>query len=139
MAARSGTDVPGGVSVVAILAIIVGAFELVGGVIILIFNGDVHGYSSGAAVVFGIVTLLVGLIYIWVGRGLQRLNPSALFVGLFVSALRLVYDVVWLIAYGLDGIGITGLIALVFNALVFGALWSGRRAFEARTGGAQPA
>jgi hypothetical protein len=130
MARADRGAVPGGVAVVAVLAIIVGIVELIGGLLFILYNGDVNGVSSGEAVIFGIVTLVVGLIYLWVGNGLRRLNPSALFVGLFVSGFRLAYDVVWLIIFGIDGIGFTGVITLVINALVFAALWSGRGAFD---------
>ena len=130
MAARSERGTPGGVAIVGVLAIIVGIIQVAGGLILVIFNGDVHGYSSGTAVVFGIVTVVVGLIYLWVGRGLIALNPTALFIGLVVSGARVAFDVVWLIVYGLDGIGISGIATLIFNVLIFGALMSGRRAFE---------
>lgn len=134
MSANQPTDVPGGVTVVAMLAIVVGIVELLAGVVIVVVSGDVSGYSTASAIVFGILTLLVGAIYIWVGRGLLRLDPSAWMVGLFISGLRAVYDVVWLIVLGLDGIGITTLVTLVVNLLVFGALWSGRTAFGAGGG-----
>ncbi|MFN8203502.1 MAG: hypothetical protein U0S48_13105 [Solirubrobacteraceae bacterium] len=132
--AKAGRDaVPGGVAVVAILAIIVGIVEVIGGLLIVIFNQDVSGMSSGEAVIFGIVTIVVGLVYLWVGNGLRRLNEGALFVGLIVSGFRLAYDVVWLIIFGVDGIGFSGVITLVINALVFAALWSGRGAFNGST------
>jgi hypothetical protein len=122
--------VPGGVAIVSWLASIVGFFQIIGGLLMIIFNTHVHGLSDGQAIIYGIVTVVVGLIYLWVGSGLRRLSPSALFVGLFVSGFRLAYDVVWLIAFGVDGIGFTGIIAVIFNALVFAALWSGRGAFD---------
>jgi hypothetical protein len=134
MARAERGHVPGGVAIVSVLATIVGILQVIGGLLIIIFSGDVDGMSSGEAIVFGIVTLIVGLIYLWVGSGLRRLDPSALFVGLFVSGFRLAYDVVWLIIFGIDGIGFTGIITLAINALIFGALWSGRGAFDgART------
>lgn len=139
MAAQPRRTVPGGVAFVAILALAIGVVEVIGGLIMLIFNSDVDGYSATGAVVFGIVTLIVGAIYVWVGRGLLRLNPTALFIGLFVSGLRLVYDVVWLIIFGIDGIGFTGIITLVINAAVFAALWSGRGAFTPPAAPAQSA
>ena len=129
MAASERRGTPGGVAIVGTLAVIVGVFEVIGGVLMVIFQDDVHGYSSGNAVVFGVVTIVVGLIYLWVGRGLIALNPLALTVGLFVSGFRLVYDIVWLIAVGLDGIGFVSLITVFVNLLIFLALWSGRRAF----------
>ncbi len=124
-------DVPGGVTVVAMLAMVIGIVELFAGVALIIFSGEVSGYSTTAAIVFGIITLLVGAIYVWVGRGLLKLDPAAWMVGLFVSGLRATYDVVWLIVLGIDGIGVTTLIALIVNLLVFAALWSGRAAFGA--------
>lgn len=124
-------DVPGGVTVVAMLAIVVGIVELFAGVVLIVFSGDVSGYSTTAAIVFGIVTLLVGIVYLWVGRGLLRLDPAAWMIGLFVSGLRATYDLVWLLVLGLDGIGVATLIALIVNLLVFAALWSGRNAFGA--------
>ncbi len=143
MSANSPTDVPGGVTVVAMLAMVVGIVELIAGIVLVIFSGSVHGYSTGSAIVFGIVTALVGAIYIWVGRGLLRLDTGAWFVGAFVSGFRAVYDLIWLLVLGLDGIGITTLIALIVNVLVFAALWAGRSAFGAAGGGgpgnAQPA
>lgn len=129
MAAGSRRGTPAGVSIVAVLAMIVGVVEVLGGIAMIVFHGDVHGYSHTDAVIFGVVTLIVGLIYLWVGRGLLKLDPTALFIGLLVSGLRLAYDVVWLVVLGLDGIGITGVVALVVNACVFLALWSGRDAF----------
>jgi hypothetical protein len=131
VAANQGRDVPGGVTVVAMLAIVVGIVELFAGIVMVIFSDDVSGYSTTSAIVFGILTFVVGAIYLWVGRGLLKLDPGAWMVGLFISGLRAVYDVVWLIVLGLDGIGITTLIALVINLLVFAALWSGRAAFGA--------
>jgi hypothetical protein len=141
MASQQGGDVPGSVTVVAMLAIVVGIVELFAGVVILVVSGDVDGYSTTAAIVFGILTLLVGLAYVWVGRGLLKLDPAAWMVGVFVSGFRVVYDVVWLLVLGLDGIGVTTLIALAINLLVFAALWSGRAAFGAGDGpgNAQPA
>ena len=123
---------PGGVAVVAILAIIVGILQLIAGILLLIFNGDVDGYSSTEAVVAGIVFLIAGAIYLWVGRGLLTLNRLAYLVGLFVVAFRAAYDLGFLIAVGLDGIGFSGLISLVINLVVLGLLWSSREAYGER-------
>ena len=131
-AAQDRQSAPGGVAVVAVLAIIVGILQLIGGVLLLIFNGDVDGYSSTEAVIAGIVFLIAGLIYLWVGRGLLRLNRLAYMIGLLVTAFRAAYDLGFLIAVGLDGIGFSGLVSLIFNVVVFGALGSGRQAFGER-------
>ncbi|MBX5443252.1 MAG: hypothetical protein IRZ32_17215 [Solirubrobacteraceae bacterium] len=130
--AASERSAPGGVALVGILAIIIGVIQLIAGILLLIFNGDVDGYSSTEAVIAGIVLLIAGAIYLWVGRGLLRLNRVAYAIGLFVLAFRAAYDLVFLIAVGLDGIGFSGLISLVVNLLLLAALWSGRDAFADR-------
>jgi low temperature requirement protein LtrA len=127
-------DVPASVKVIGYLAIFIGAVQVAGGLLAIIFNGDVEGYSSGAAVVFGIITLIVGAIYIWAGRGLLSGDPSALVFVLFVSALKAIYDFIWLIALGIDGVGVGTLIALLINVLVFALLWRARAAFGIEDG-----
>jgi drug/metabolite transporter (DMT)-like permease len=129
MATNAGQDVPASVKVIGFLAIIVGIVQIIGGVLMIVFNGDVNGYSSGAAVVFGIITLLVGAIYVWAGRGLINDDPAALLFCLLISGFKMVYDFIWLIALGIDGIGIGSLIALLINILVFALLWRARGAF----------
>jgi hypothetical protein len=131
MSAQDRPAAPGGVSIVAVLAIAIGIIQLLGGLLLIIFNGDVDGWSSGEAVFVGIVMLISGAIYFWVGRGLLKLNPTALMIGLFVSGLRILFDVILIIAIGIAGIGFSGVINIIINVLVFGALWSGRRAFAA--------
>lgn len=126
---------PGGVTVVAALAIFVGIVEMCGGVVLIIVSGSVDGYSTAGVIAFGIVTLLVGVIYAWVGSGLLKLDATAWTVGLFISGCRAIYDLVWLLVQGIDGIGVASLIALVVNLMVFVVLWSSRLAFGAGTGG----
>ncbi len=126
---------PGGVTVVAALAILIGIVEMCGGVVLIILSGSAHGYSTAGVIAFGIVTLLVGAIYAWVGSGLLKLDLTAWTVGLFISGFRAIYDLVWLLVQGIDGIGIVSLIALVMNLMVFIVLWSSRSAFGAGTGG----
>jgi hypothetical protein len=126
---------PGGVTVVAALAILVGIVEMCGGVVLIILSGSVHGYSTAGVIAFGIVTLLVGAIYAWVGSGLLKLDLTAWTVGLFISGFRAIYDLVWLLVQGIDGIGIASLIALILNLMVFIVLWSSRSSFGAGTGG----
>jgi hypothetical protein len=65
---------PGGVTVVAALTIVAGIVEMCAGVVPIVLSGSVHGYSTASAVVFGIVSVLVGAICAWVGSGLQKLT-----------------------------------------------------------------
>jgi hypothetical protein len=132
---RDEDAAPGGVTVVAALAILIGIVEVCAGVVMIILSGSVHGYSTASASAFGIVTLLVGAVYAWVGSGLLKLDATAWTVGLFISGFRAVYDLVWLLVLGIDGIGVASLIALVVNLMVFAVLWSARAAFGAGAGG----
>lgn len=125
---------PGGVTVVAALAILVGIVEMCGGVVLIILSGSLDGYSTAGVIAFGIVTLLVGAIYAWVGSGLLKLDMTAWTVGLFISGFRAIYDLVWLLVQGIDGIGVASLIALVLNLMVFIVLWSSRSSFGAGSG-----
>lgn len=134
MATNAGSDVPASVKVIGFLAILIGLVQIVGGVVLIVLNGEVDGYSSGAAIVFGVISLVVGAIYIWAGRGLFADDPQALVFCLFVCAFKIVYDLVWLITLGLDGIGISTLIALLINLLVFSLLWRARGAFGIEDG-----
>lgn len=138
MAASAHPDVPAGVKIIGVLAMVIGVVEIIGGVLMIIFNGDVSGYSSGAAVVFGIINVIVGAIYIWAGRGLLNGDAAALVFVLFVSALKVVYDFIWLIALGIDGVGVGTLIALLINILVFAVLWRARAAFGIEEGPGAP-
>ena len=131
-AASENRSAPGGAALVGFIAIIIGILQLIAGILLLIFNGDVDGYSSTEAVIAGIVFLIAGAIYLWVGRGLLTLNRLAYLVGLFVVAFRAAYDLGFLIAVGLDGIGFSGLISLVINLIVLALLWSSREAYGER-------
>jgi hypothetical protein len=115
--------------VVGVLSIAIGILQLVGGLVFLIFNPSIDGYSSGEAILEGIVLLIAGAIYVWVGRGLLRGNRLAYIVGVVVMTFRVAYDVAYLLVTGLDGVGFAGLVSLIINALILAALYSGREAF----------
>jgi uncharacterized membrane protein len=121
--------VPGGVRVVAILATVIGALQLIFGVLLIALRDDVSGYSSDQALGYGIALLITGAIYLIVALGLTRLKAWALFVGLFFSGLKAVFDIVALIGFGIDGLGFSALVSVAINLCVFWLLWSGREAF----------
>jgi hypothetical protein len=136
MASQPRSEAPSGVTMVAFFAFIVGAVQLIAGIVMLIARDDVNGYTSGQALAVGISLLIVGGIYLIVGRGLLNLSSWALFVGLFFSGLKAVWDVIALFGFGIDGLGFGVLISLAINLIIFAALWSGRDAFA---GGPTPA
>jgi len=129
MSEQTRPAVPGGPSVVGVLAIVVGIIQMLAGLVFIIWNPSIEGYSSGEALLEGIVLLIVGAIYVWVGRGLLRGNRLAWVIGVVVMAFRVAYDVAYLLFTGLDGVGFAGLISLIVNAAILAALYSGREAF----------
>jgi hypothetical protein len=129
MASTSRTNVPDGVRFVAYFAAIIGVLQLIGGIAMIAVRDDVNGFSSTQALSVGIALLIVGGVYLIVSRGLLHLSTWALFVGLFFSGLKATWDVVALVAFGLDGLGFSVIVSLAINLIVFFALWSGRDAF----------
>jgi len=129
MSEQTRPAVPGGPSVVGVLAIVVGIIQMLAGLVFIIWNPSIEGYSSGEALLEGLVLLIIGAIYVWVGRGLLRGNRLAWVIGVVVMAFRVAYDVAYLLFTGLDGVGFAGLISLIVNAAILAALYSGREAF----------
>ena len=136
MASTPRSDVPDGVRFVAYFAAIVGVLELIAGIAVIAAREDLNGFSSGQALAVGIALLIVGGVYLLVSRGLLHLAGWALFVGLFFSGLKATWDVVSLVAFGIDGLGFGVIVSLAINLIIFFALWSGRDAFA---GGSAPA
>jgi hypothetical protein len=128
--ATQHSSAPGGVRLVATLAVIVGALQLVAGIVVLAARDDLDGYTSSQALSVGIALLIVGAIYLLVARGLFNLSSWALFVGLVFSGLKAAFDLVALVGFGVDGLGFGAPISLVINLCVFALLWSGREAFH---------
>jgi hypothetical protein len=80
---------PGGVTVVSILAWISGVLQVIGGVLILI-----AGAELAALALVAWVTIILGLITIFVGIGLWRGNSVARIIATVVFVLNLVNAVV---------------------------------------------
>ena len=76
---------------------------------------------------FGIAAIVIGLIYVLVGRGFLRLNAFALTLGLIFSGLAVIGDLGFLIVN--DSHHVSVIASLVINAVVLLAVCSG---FSAR-------
>jgi hypothetical protein len=74
MATRERNEMPAGVAMVAYFAIIVGIVQLVVGVVLLFARDDLSGYTSSQALMYAIALLIVGMVYLAVGRGLMKLQ-----------------------------------------------------------------
>lgn len=120
---------PGGVTFVAIVAMIIGFMSLVAGFVFLL--GDSQGLtdagiSEGTATTYGWVELIFGVITVliaiglWNGAGWARLVVTAL------MAVRIIGSI-W-IAFALSGHGgfLVGVIAGGLAVIVLLLLWNGR-------------
>jgi hypothetical protein len=129
MAGGTTRVVPGTVRGVALIAIAVGLLEIVGGIVLLVVSSSTGTASTASVVTFGIVVIVVGAVHLAVGRGLLALNLTALLFGMLATGLKAIFDAIWLILLGTDGVGFAGPLSLVVSALMFAALWNGRGAF----------
>lgn len=120
---------PGGVTFVAIIAMIIGFMSLVAGFVFLL--GDSQGLadagiSEGTATTYGWVELIFGVITVliaiglWNGAGWARLVVTALMVVRIIGSI-------W-IAFALSGHGgfLVGTIAGGLAVIVLLLLWNGR-------------
>ena len=119
-------------TIVGWLTIIVGVITIIGGILALIFHNDIldntTDYSSAEATGFGIGGIIVGLIYWLVGRGMLNLNGFALGLGVFVSGLAVVGNLVIIFSNDANYTGVWT--SLILNGIVLIACLSG---FSARS------
>ena len=86
---------PFGVALVSLLAGVGGLLSMAAGVALLLLRNDSDllagtGATSDQLVVLGLEALFVGLVYLFVARGLWWGSPFARFVVLFVAFLSVV-------------------------------------------------
>jgi hypothetical protein len=134
MAGGSSTHVPQTVRTVAWIAIVVGAVEAVAGILLIALAPSVGTASTASVVAFGAAAVVVGAVHVLVGRGLLDRNLTALLVGMLATGMKAIFDAIWLILLGAEGVGFAGPLSLVVNALMFAALWNGRVAFPDELG-----
>ena len=76
---------PTGVTILAILAFIAGAFGILGALALLGLGIAFAGVATGGlSFVFGIVFLAISILYLWIGWGFWNLKRSAWSIGLVV-------------------------------------------------------
>lgn len=89
---------PGGVTFLVVIAYINGIFSIITGVLALISVASPEavsstGMGSAGLVVFGIVQLLLGLLYIYLARGLSRGDARARLITIVINILVIVSGV----------------------------------------------
>jgi hypothetical protein len=127
-----GGRAPFVLSAVGWLTILSGIVQVVAGILLLAFRDDVldeiDQYTSGELSWFGVAAIVIGLIYIMVGRGFLHLNAFALTLGFVLSSLAIIGDVIFLGSNDANHAGIV--VSLVLNVIVFLA---GIAGFSARS------
>ncbi|MCD2443561.1 hypothetical protein LQ757_14870 [Agromyces sp. SYSU K20354] len=85
---------PGGVTLVAVLAWISGALQILGGIIVLIGGTEVPGATTAAwvAIIIGIITILVSL-GLFRGSNTSRVIVTIVFVLNLASAVYVMFAV----------------------------------------------
>jgi hypothetical protein len=119
-------------TIVGWLTLLVGLLEVFAGVLVLIFKDNVLNetaqLTSDEVTAFAIAAIVIGLIYFFVGRGFLRLSGFALGLGLVVSTLAIVGNVLYMVSDDGDQAGIV--FSLILNVIVLIACVSG---FNARS------
>ena len=123
---------PVGVRVIGWLIIISGALQVAAGIAILALRDDVveqaPDYSDGEVSAIAIAAIVFGLIYLLVGRGFLRLSRLALGLGLLVGGIGVVVNAAVLLANGPGDAHEALLFSFLTNLVVLAASWSGLRA-----------
>ena len=108
---------PTGVTILAILAFIGGAFGILGALALLGLGFAFAGVAAGGlGFIFGIVLLVLSILYLWIGWGFWNLKRSAWSLGLVVfGAGILITFIEWALGYAT----LTNLIVtIVINGIV---------------------
>lgn len=108
---------PTGVTILAILAFIGGAFGILGALALLGLGVAFAGVAGGGlSFIFGIVFLALSILYLWIGWGFWNLKRSAWSLGLVVFGAGIVISFIELL---LGYASITNLIVtIVINGIV---------------------
>jgi hypothetical protein len=86
---------PTGVTILAILAFIGGAFGILGALALLGFGFAFAGAGvGGLGFIFGIVLLALSILYLWIGWGFWNLKRSAWSLGLVVFGAGIVISLI---------------------------------------------
>jgi hypothetical protein len=123
---------PAGTRVVGWLIIVSGFLQVAAGIAIVAMQDDITDqapdYSSGEVTGIGIVAILFGVVYMFVGRGFLRLSRIALGLGLLFGGVGTVINAAVLLANGPDDADETLIVSFLINLVVLAASWSGLRA-----------
>jgi hypothetical protein len=96
MQGTASTQRPIGVTILAVLAIIGGVLGILGGVLILLGGGIIAasgvegaGAVGGLIIVFAVISIVIGVLYLAFGIGAWGLKPWAWMLGVIGAALSI--------------------------------------------------
>lgn len=116
---------PTGVTILAVLAFVGGVVSILFGGLGALFGGIFGSFLSpalgGLVAVWGLLHLILGVAYIYVGWGFWRLVSATWRFGIFVSAAAILVAVLQgVFGYGFDIVGILISIAVIYYLLTPG-------------------
>ncbi|MEZ5116624.1 MAG: hypothetical protein R2737_10185 [Candidatus Nanopelagicales bacterium] len=91
------TKRPFGVTLLMVLIFLMGILAVIGGILVLFTRNDQAyvdaGISSGQVVIYAVVSIVIGVIYLAVAGGLGRGSSLARFLVALVTVLNLIANV----------------------------------------------
>jgi len=108
---------PTGVTILAILAFIGGAFGILGGLALLGIGVAFAGVAGGGlSFIFGIVLIVLSALELWIGYGFWTLKRSAWSLGLVVFGASLIVQFVELL------LSYTSITSFVVSLVIYGVI-----------------
>jgi len=117
--AGSGTARPQGITILAIISFVGGAFAVLGGLGALGFGAYLSAAAGigGLFQILGIVALLLGIAEVAIGYGFWTLKPWAWSLALVVFVVGIIVEILRFLSWG--GYGFTNiLISIAISAIV---------------------
>ena len=110
----TGIERPTGVTILAVLAFIVGIFGALGGLLVVAAGTAAAAYGfgieGGLAVVIGALVLIVGLLWLVIGWGLWNINKWGYQVAMILAIIGIIL--------ALPGIAGAGIVTIIINGII---------------------
>ena len=110
----TGIERPTGVTILAVLAFIVGIFGALGGLLVVAAGTAAAAYGfgieGGLAVVIGALVLIVGLLWLAVGWGLWNINKWGYQLAMILAIIGIIL--------ALPGIAGAGIVTIIINGII---------------------
>lgn len=118
---------PALVTLLVVLVVISGILGLIGGVLLLIVGigsgAGVDGMSTGVVIALAILTIIVGVIYLAVAKGLSLGNPVSRTIVAIVTVIHLVGNVITAVSRT-DNTRSSAIGSIILGVIVLAILYS---------------